>query len=33
MFSELGKVLTKVDLERSRMNLCSRDWGAHGADE
>ena len=29
-FSELGKVLTKVALERSRMVLCSPDWGAHG---
>ena len=32
-FSELGKVLTKVALERSRMLLCSRDWGAHGGNE
>ena len=32
-FSELGKVLTKVALERSRMVLCSPDWGAHGANE
>ena len=30
-FSELGKVLTKAALERSRMVLCSPDWGAHGA--
>ena len=32
-FSELGKVLTKVSLERSRMVLCSPDWGAHGGNE
>ena len=32
-FSELGKVWTKVALERSRMVLCSPDWGAHGANE
>ena len=32
-FSELGNVLTKVDLERSRMVLCSPDWGAHGGNE
>ena len=32
-FSELGKVLTKVALERSCMVLCSPDWGAHGANE
>ena len=32
-FSELGKVLTKVALERSRMVLCSPDWGAHGGTE
>ena len=32
-FSELGKVLTKVVLERSRMVLCSPDWGAHGGNE
>ena len=32
-FSELGKVLTKVALERSRMILCSPDWGAHGGNE
>ena len=31
--SELGKVLTKVALERSRMVLCSPDWGAHGGNE
>ena len=31
--SELGKVLTKVALERSRMVLCSPDRGAHGGDE
>ena len=32
-FSELGKVLTKLALERSRMVLCSPDWGAHGRNE
>ena len=32
-FSELGTVLTKVALERSRMVLCSPDWGAHGGNE
>ena len=32
-FSELGKVLTKVALERSRMLLCSPGWGAHGGNE
>ena len=32
-FSELGKVLTKVALERSRMVLCSPDWGAHGGNK
>ena len=32
-FSELGKVLTKVALERSRMVLCSPDLGAHGGNE
>ena len=32
-FSELGKVLTKVALERSRVVLCSPDWGAHGGNE
>ena len=32
-FSQLGKVLTKVALERSRMVLCSPDWGAHGGNE
>ena len=32
-FSELGKVLTKVALERSRMVLCSPDWGAHRGNE
>ena len=32
-FSELGKVLTKVALERSRMVLCSPDWGAHGGNQ
>ena len=31
--SELGKVLTKVALERSRMVLCSPNWGAHGDNE
>ena len=29
-FSELGKVLTKVALERSRIVLSSPDWGVHG---
>ena len=32
-FSELGKVLTKVALERSRKVLCSPDWGAHEGNE
>ena len=32
-FSELGKVLTKVAVERSRMVLCSPDVGAHGGNE
>ena len=32
-FSELGKVLTKVALERSRMVLCSPDRGARGGSE
>ena len=32
-FSELGKVLTKVALERSHMVLCSPYWGAHGRNE
>ena len=32
-FSELGKVLTKVALERSRMVLCSPDRGPHGGNE
>ena len=32
-FSELGKFLTKVALERSRMVLCSPDWGTHGGNE
>ena len=32
-FSELGKVLTKVALERSRMVLYSPDPGAHGGNE
>ena len=32
-FSELGKVLTMVALERSHMVLCSPDWGAHGGNE
>ena len=32
-FSELGKVLTKVALERSRTVLCSPDGGAHGGNE
>ena len=31
--SELGKVLTKVASERSRMFLCSPDSGAHGGNE
>ena len=32
-FNELGKVLTKVALEQSRMVLCSPDWGTHGGNE
>ena len=32
-FSELGTVLTKVALERSRMVLCSQDWAAHWGNE
>ena len=32
-FSEQGKVLTKVSLERSRMVLCSPNLGAHGGNE
>ena len=32
-FSELGKVLTKVALERSCMVLCSPDLGAHGGNQ
>ena len=32
-FRELGKVFTKVALERSRMVLCSPDWGAHGGND
>ena len=32
-FSEPGRVLTKVALERSLMVLCSPDWGAHGGNE
>ena len=32
-FSELGKVLTKVALERSRMVLCSPDLVAHRGNE
>ena len=32
-FSELGKVVTEVALERSRMVLCSPDSGAHGGNE
>ena len=32
-FSELGKVQTKVALERSPMVLCSPDRGAHGGNE
>ena len=31
--SELGKVLTKVALERFPMVLCSPDWGTHGGNE
>ena len=30
---EPGKVFTKVALERSRMVLCSPEWGAHGRNE
>ena len=32
-FDELGKVLTKVALERSCMVLCPPNWGAHGGNE
>ena len=32
-FHEQGRVLTKVAPERSRMVLCSPDWGAHGGNE
>ena len=32
-FSELGKILTKVAPERSRMVLCSTDCGAHEGNE
>ena len=32
-FSELGKVLTMVDLGCSCMVLCSSDWGLHGGNE
>ena len=32
-FSELGKVLTKVALECSRMVLCSPNWGALSGNE
>ena len=32
-FSDLGKVFTKVALERSRMVLWSPDYGAHGGNE
>ena len=32
-FSELGKVLTKVALERSCIVPCSPDWGARGGNE
>ena len=32
-FSELGNVLTNVAMERSRMVLCSPDWGAHALNE
>ena len=31
--SELGKVLTKVALERSRMVLCTPDWGPQGGNK
>ena len=33
MYSELGKALTEVALERSRMVLFSPDWKAHGDNE
>ena len=32
-FSELGKVLPQVPLERSRMVLCLAVWGAYGGNE
>ena len=32
-FSELGKVLTKVAVEHSRMVLCSPDWRPRGGNE
>ena len=32
-FCALGKVLTKGALERSRMVLCSLNWGGHGGNE
>ena len=32
-FSELGKVLTMVALEHSRMVLCPPNWAAHGGNE
>ena len=32
-FSEVGKVLTKVASESSRVVLCSPYWGAHGGNE
>ena len=32
-FSELGRVLTKLALEHSRMVLCSPDQGGHGGKE
>ena len=32
-FSKLGRFLTKTALERSRMDLCSPDRGAHGGNE
>ena len=32
-FSELGRVLTRVALERSCMVLCSFYWGTHGGFE
>ena len=32
-FSELGKVLTRLALERSRMVQCPPGWGTHGGNE